>query len=216
MIEYVLAIALSIALAIDTIYRSEYISLILLIAAAVFLTLDLWLWMATFIAVVIIHRVAVYILRRSILEAVGLRYILIHILKPLIYLVVALILYPLLVSGKIIFPLMERWSSLVMYTVIVFLALALTIRPSLDTVASISKFVFTNLSSLTNTLAISAHIIGIATLFYSYIILKNLVLVPATLWLIYLVSRKRLPTFYATLFAILPYLLALILIEAIF
>lgn len=214
MIEYALTALLLIVIFIDTVYKSEYTSLALLISVVLLLAVDLWLWSSALVIVVIIYKIAAYILRRNIIKSIGLTHTLTHTLKPLLYLLVALL--PYLYGEKIVFPLMDRWTSVTLYSITIFLSLVLTVYPSLETMSFIAKHLYIRIPSLTKFLITIAHAIGIVLLCYSYTNLKNLIFIPSTLWIIYMIFRKRLSKYYATILAVVPYLLTLILIESIY
>ncbi|MCS7112318.1 MAG: hypothetical protein RMI45_07610 [Ignisphaera sp.] len=213
MMEYLMFVVLGIAIFVDLVYRSEYASLAMLVGIILFLAVDLWLWAAVLTLIAITHRIAMYVFRGGTTKAIGVKHIFIHVIKPLVYIAIALLLYAS--SWRLVFPLMDRWTSVLIYITVVFLALSLTTNPSIDSMVYIGRCMYMDVATIIKALAIAAHVIGVPLLFYSYIFLGNSAFIVILLWIIYMFSRGTLSIYRRTILEILPYLVALILIEVI-
>lgn len=133
MIPLLIAITIMVALALDLIKDVEFTSIITLII--VVLATIYGLHEYCFVVLAVLLKPMIYaLIRKNIVKLLGFRLAIAPHVPVLMYLLSGIAFGH--VAQKIIIPLLDLWASRALFTLLVFLALYLTVSPSLDTLST--------------------------------------------------------------------------------
>lgn len=99
------------------------------------------------------------------------------------------------IGQKIIIPLLDVWTSNTLFISIVFLSLALTAQPTLDTISSVGSVLSRNLYYLNKLFHALSIILVVISTIYSIYVLKTYVFIPIIFVIVVFAVRRRIKVF---------------------